>query len=81
MQDCLEDRLNAHLKDDRVRFYQLLQYTSECPIPTFVISNWMWIDNATKADSMQNYTCRASYTSFPSFRLVEKHFDLHLEAD
>lgn len=80
MQDCSEDPLNGNLKENRIRFYQLLQTTAECPIPTYVISNWMVIDEATEQDASHDYSCGASYVSFPSPRTIGTSVDYHLKA-
>ena len=69
--------INGHLKDDRVCFYQLSLYRPICPIPTYIMANWMVIGKATEEDAMLDYSCIASYES--SNRAVEKTISLHLE--
>ena len=72
--------MNSNLKEERIRFYSLLMRDPGCPIPTFIIANWMWIDDAKEEDAYLRISCQASYPVYSTtVTTVENSVNLHLQ--
>ena len=66
-----------NLRNDRIRFYQQRQQDRNCPIITYIIANWLWIDDAREEDANLDISCQASYSLGGSI-IVEKSVNLSL---
>ena len=73
MQECVVDRhpTATGLRNNRIRYYRLLLVSKNCPLPTYIIANWLWIDEATAEDANMDISCQASYELFGGVTVSE----------